>query len=55
MDNSAETRSDLVRCLDCGTIYSRPVNDDEAGTCPNCDYVGWIALDAGQDKVESSS
>jgi DNA-directed RNA polymerase subunit RPC12/RpoP len=43
-----QTRSiderDLVRCLDCKTIYSRPVADDEAGPCPTCGYVGWIAL-----------
>jgi hypothetical protein len=47
--------TDLVRCLDCKTIYSRPVADDEAGPCPTCGYVGWIALKAGPKPVERDS
>ena len=45
--NAAEARTDAVRCLECGTIYSKPV---EAGTvasnpgCPSCGYVGWLAV-----------
>ena len=45
--NAPEPRTDAVRCLECGTIYSKPV---EAGTvasnpgCPNCGYVGWLAV-----------
>jgi predicted nucleic acid-binding Zn-ribbon protein len=39
-----EEGGDLVRCLDCGTIYSQPASEREAGACPNCGYVGWIAL-----------
>jgi uncharacterized Zn finger protein len=35
---------DLVRCLDCGTIYSQPARQRDVGACPNCGYVGWIAL-----------
>jgi len=51
--SSKET--DLVRCLDCKTIYSRPIADDEAGPCPTCGYVGWIALKARQKPIESDS
>jgi hypothetical protein len=40
---------DLVRCLDCGTIYSQPRSEREAADCPNCGYVGWIALDVEQE------
>jgi predicted nucleic acid-binding Zn-ribbon protein len=35
---------DLVRCLDCGTIYSQPARQRDVGACPKCGYVGWIAL-----------
>jgi predicted nucleic acid-binding Zn-ribbon protein len=56
MEQRAEAhRSDLVRCLDCGTIYSRPPTDDRAGPCPNCGYVGWIALDAPAASDETDS
>jgi hypothetical protein len=51
----AAEKTDLVRCLDCNTVYSRPVADDEAGPCPTCGYVGWIALKAGQQPAESDS
>jgi hypothetical protein len=36
-----------VRCLECGEVYSKPV---EGGTvqknpgCPSCGYVGWIPV-----------
>lgn len=36
-----------VRCLDCGEVYSKPV---QGGTtqknpgCPVCGYVGWIPI-----------
>lgn len=38
---------ETVRCLECGEVYSKPV---EGGTvqknpgCPTCGYVGWIPL-----------
>jgi hypothetical protein len=37
---------EAVRCLDCGTVYARPV---EGGTvsknpgCPECGYLGWLS------------
>jgi Zn finger protein HypA/HybF involved in hydrogenase expression len=40
------TSSELVRCLECGTEYRLESNDGEAGPCPHCGGVGWIALDA---------
>jgi len=36
----------LVRCLDCGTVYEQPVEQDESAPCPSCGYVGWIVLAA---------
>jgi DNA-directed RNA polymerase subunit RPC12/RpoP len=39
-----DDEGDLVRCLDCGTIYSQPVRERDVGACPNCGYVGWIAV-----------
>jgi predicted nucleic acid-binding Zn-ribbon protein len=44
---------DLVRCLDCGTIYSQPANERDVGECPNCGYVGWIALSIEQRLSET--
>jgi len=36
----------LVRCLDCGTVYPFPHQLREADACPQCGGVGWIALAA---------
>jgi predicted nucleic acid-binding Zn-ribbon protein len=47
--------ADLVRCLECGTVYSQPASNIEAGACPNCGYVGWIALNVGQKPSERKS
>ena len=33
-----------VRCLYCGTVYEQPSEQEQAPSCPNCGYVGWIAL-----------
>ena len=52
MKDTALARSHLallqtVRCLECGEVYSKPV---EGGTvsqnpgCPSCGYVGWLSL-----------
>lgn len=38
-----------VRCLDCGSIYAKPVGGGTVRQnpgCPECGYVGWIALGA---------
>ncbi len=47
--------SDLVRCLDCGTIYGQPASERDVGTCPNCGYVGWIALSIEQRVPEKDN
>jgi predicted RNA-binding Zn-ribbon protein involved in translation (DUF1610 family) len=40
-------RSELVRCLDCGTEYRLPRdNRAEATPCPTCGGVGWMAATA---------
>jgi hypothetical protein len=38
-----------VRCLDCGGVYSKPAGGGTVHQnpgCPECGYVGWIALGA---------
>lgn len=46
---TATERSELVRCLDCGTEYRLPRdNRTEATACPNCGGVGWLAASASQ-------
>jgi uncharacterized Zn finger protein len=39
---------ELVRCLDCGTVYEQPSDGRDVELCPNCGYVGWIALSTEQ-------
>jgi hypothetical protein len=36
----------LVRCLDCRTEYWLDSHGGEAGSCPHCGGVGWVAVDA---------
>jgi hypothetical protein len=39
-------RIERVRCLECGTTYSKPADGgfvSENPGCPSCDYVGWIS------------
>jgi hypothetical protein len=34
-----------VRCLDCGTVYAKPLGGGtvrENPGCPQCGYVGWM-------------
>jgi hypothetical protein len=36
-----------VRCLECGTVYSKPLGGgtvDRNPGCPACGYVGWLAV-----------
>ena len=35
-----------VRCLDCGTFYEQPSEQTHSAVCPNCGYVGWIAVNS---------
>jgi predicted RNA-binding Zn-ribbon protein involved in translation (DUF1610 family) len=42
-ERTAIDRSELVRCLDCGTEYRLPRdNRAEATPCPTCGGVGWV-------------
>ena len=40
------TATTVVRCLDCGTEYRLESHGGEAGPCPHCGGVGWVALEA---------
>ncbi|HKG44551.1 MAG TPA: hypothetical protein VKB10_09965 [Gaiellaceae bacterium] len=47
MERSTEhDERQLVRCLDCGTVYPLPLGLQEAHACPQCGEVGWVALAA---------
>jgi rRNA maturation endonuclease Nob1 len=43
---NARDMRQLVRCLDCGTVYPLPLRQAEADACPHCGGVGWVALAA---------
>jgi predicted nucleic acid-binding Zn-ribbon protein len=45
----------VLRCLDCGTVYSQPERDLEGRGCPNCGYVGWIVAKAPERPKEKNS
>jgi rRNA maturation endonuclease Nob1 len=48
-------RHELVRCLDCGTEYPLPHDTAQAGPCPVCGSVGWIAVERGAMTNERES
>ena len=53
MEQRAPTeRSELVRCLDCGTEYRLPRDTAQADPCPVCGSVGWIAADRSEATSE---
>jgi hypothetical protein len=36
-----------VRCLGCGSVYSKPAGGGTASSnpgCPDCGYVGWVSM-----------
>ena len=36
-----------VRCLECGAVYTKPSQGGTAKAnpgCPDCGYVGWVAV-----------
>jgi hypothetical protein len=40
-----------VRCLACGQVYAKPAGGGTAATnpgCPECGYLGWLALSAAE-------
>jgi len=38
----------LVRCLECSTVYPLPLGQREADVCPQCGAVAWITLAVGE-------
>jgi hypothetical protein len=43
---SSLTALESVRCLECGTVYSKPSGGgttEKNPGCPECGYVGWIS------------
>ena len=41
LQRPAASPDDRVRCLRCGTLYTKAAQDAEA--CPECGHPGWIA------------
>jgi hypothetical protein len=44
----ALTVLESVRCLECGSVYSKPADGGtvrENPGCPECGYVGWVVAD----------
>lgn len=52
MKGTRDERPDLavyesVQCLDCGAVYAKPSRGGTARSnpgCPECGYVGWLAV-----------
>jgi hypothetical protein len=49
METRSETRTlqlvERVRCLDCGSAYSKPAAGGTVAAnpgCPECGYLGWV-------------
>jgi hypothetical protein len=45
-----------VRCLGCGTVYSKPSRGGTARAnpgCPDCGYVGWLSVNVPVKPVPS--
>ena len=43
-----------VRCLECGAAYAKPTGGGTVRQnpgCPECGYVGWMALDQPADET----
>ncbi len=43
------TAVESVRCLECGAVYAKPAGGgtvQQNPGCPECGYVGWIAVNA---------
>jgi hypothetical protein len=46
-DKPRLTAVESVRCLECGAIYAKPVGGgtvQQNPGCPECSYVGWVAV-----------
>ena len=48
-DAPSLTVLESVRCLECGAVYSKPAGGGTVRQnpgCPDCGYVGWVAINA---------
>jgi predicted nucleic acid-binding Zn-ribbon protein len=44
-----------VSCLECGTVYTKPSRGGTARSnpgCPECGYVGWVAVSARSEQAQ---
>ena len=44
----SSARTEDVRCLQCGSVYVKPLGQSTARAnpgCPFCEYVGWVVAD----------
>ena len=45
-----------VRCLDCGSPYTKPMSRGTAAAnpgCPECGYLGWSPFSAGEGSTQN--
>jgi hypothetical protein len=45
-----------VRCLDCGSPYTKPMSRGTAASnpgCPECGYLGWLPFSPGEASPQS--
>jgi predicted nucleic acid-binding Zn-ribbon protein len=43
-----------VSCLECGSVYAKPVGGGTAATnpgCPECGYLGWMPFKSASERV----
>jgi hypothetical protein len=46
-----------VRCLECGTVYSKPAGGGTVAAnpgCPDCSYLGWIPVSTPFERPRTS-
>jgi rRNA maturation endonuclease Nob1 len=57
VEQSAQEQDDrqLVRCLDCKTVYPLPIGQQEADACPECGGLGWVAIAATRRALDERS
>jgi predicted nucleic acid-binding Zn-ribbon protein len=46
---------ETVRCLSCGTLYTKPLGGGTVRAnpgCPECGYIGWVAAASSLTPIE---